>query len=324
MNYTHLTEVERYQIQALLEAGLTVTAIADQMNRHKSTISREIGRNCSVTKYSARAAQIKARRRCANSGNARQIPVDVWHKVECRLRREWSPEQISGRFKRDGIGIVSHEAIYRYVYRDKREGGQLHCHLRCQKSKRRRYGAGYDRRGRLHDRIPISERPAIVEQRLRIGDWEGDTVLGKRGMKAMVTLVDRVSRYTLIGKVERRNAPAVSDLIVRMLRPWKQMSHTLTCDNGKEFAGHRAIAKRLQIDCYFADPYASWQRGTNEQTNGLIRQYVPKSTDLDIVSSQDINRIMDRLNHRPRKTLNWRTPFEVMMQACCMGVALGS
>lgn len=324
MNYTHLTEVERYQIQALLNAGLTVTAIAGQMNRHKSTISREIGRNSSITKYSARAAQIKARKRCANGSNARQVSQGVWHKVECRLRQEWSPEQISGRFKRDGIGIVSHEAIYRYVYRDKRDGGQLHCHLRCQKSKRRRYGAGYDRRGRLHDRRPISERPAIVEQRLRIGDWEGDTVLGKRGMKAMVTLVDRVSRYTLIGKVERRSAPAVSDLIVRMLRPWKQMSHTLTCDNGKEFAGHRSIAKRLRIDCYFADPYASWQRGTNEQTNGLIRQYVPKSTDLDTVSGLDINRIMDRLNHRPRKTLDWKTPFEVMMQACYMGVALGS
>lgn len=324
MNYTHLTEVERYQIQALLDAGLTVTAIADQMNRHKSTISREIGRNCSVTKYSARAAQIKARKRCANRENARQIPQDVWNEVECCLRQEWSPEQISGRFKRDEIGIVSHEAIYRYVYRDKHDGGQLHCHLRCQKSKRRRYGAGYDRRGRLHDRRPISERPAIVEQRLRIGDWEGDTVLGKRGMKAMVTLVDRASRYTLIGKVERRSAPAVRDLIIRMLRPWKQMSHTLTCDNGKEFAGHRSIAKRLQIDCYFADPYASWQRGTNEQTNGLIRQYVPKSTDLDTVSGLDINRIMDRLNHRPRKTLNWKTPFEVMMQACYTGVALGS
>ncbi len=324
MNYTHLTEVERYQIQALLEAGLTVTAIAGQMNRHKSTISREIGRNRGVTKYSARAAQIKARRRCANDKNAPRVPGEVWRAVESCLQRDWSPEQISGRFRQDGIGMVSHESIYRYVYRDKRTGGLLHRHLRCQKSKRRRYGAGYDRRGRLHDRRPISERPAIVEQRLRIGDWEGDTVLGKRGMKAMVTLVDRVSRYTLIGKVERRSAPAVRELIVKMLKPWEQMSHTLTCDNGKEFAEHRAIAKRLQIDCYFADPYAAWQRGTNEQTNGLIRQYVPKSTDLDTVTGRDINRIMDRLNHRPRKTLGWKTPFEVMMQACSTGVALGS
>ncbi len=319
MNYTHLTEVERYQIQALLEAGLTLTAIADQMDRHKSTISREIGRNQGVYRYSARAAQIKARKRCANDGNARQITQDVWHQVDCRIRQEWSPEQISGRFKQDGIGLVSHEAIYRHVYRDKRSGGQLHCHLRCQKSKRRRYGAGYDRRGRLHDRRSISDGPSIVEQRLRIGDWEGDTVLGKRGMKAMVTLVDRASRYTLIGKVERRSAPAVRDLIIRMLRPWKEVSHTLTCDNGKEFAAHRSIAERLKIDCYFADPYASWQRGTNEQTNGLIRQYVPKSTNLDTVSGKDIDQIMHRLNHRPRKTLNWRTPFEVMMQACYGG-----
>ncbi len=323
MNYTHLTEVERYQIQALLKAGVTLTAIAGQLKRHKSTISREIGRNRGVKKYSAQTAQIKARRRCANRRNAKRINSHVWNEVERRLEQDWSPEQISGRFKQEGIGRISHEAIYRYVYRDKRIGGQLHSHLRCQKSKRRRYGAGYDRRGRLHDRRPITERPAVVEQRLRIGDWVGDTILGKRGMKAMVTLVDRASRYTLIGKVERRSAPAVRNLIVRMLKPWQQVSHTLTCDNGKEFAGHRAIAERLQIDCYFADPYASWQRGTNEQTNGLIRQYVPKSTDLGTVTGRTINQIMDRLNHRPRKTLGWKTPFEVMMQACCAGVALG-
>lgn len=324
MNYTHLTEIERYQIQSLLDAGISLTAIASQLERHKSTISREVARNRGVRKYSARGAHVLARRRCANRENVRRIEPAIWHDVETRLAQDWSPEQIAGRLQEDQLGQVSHEAIYRYVYRDKRRGGDLHRHLRCQKSKRRRYGAGYDRRGRLHDKRTISERPAVVEERVRIGDWEGDTVLGKRGMKALVTLVDRVSRYTLIGKVERRSAPAVRELIVALLHPWESVSHTLTCDNGKEFAEHRAIEDKLGMACYFADPYASWQRGTNEQTNGLIRQYVPKSTDLDTVTDEDVVQIMNKLNHRPRKVLNWKTPHEVMMQSCQTGVALRS
>ena len=209
---------------------------------------------------------------------------------------------------------MSHERIYQYIYADKRVGGALHTHLRSQKKRRKRYGSGRSRRGQIAGRVSISQRPALVERRERIGDWEGDTIVGKGHQQAIVSLTERFSRFTLLHKVERATAPAVSAAIRKQLEPWAAWVHTFTSDNGKEFAAHQEIAAALQADYYFAHPYASWERGLNENTNGLVRQYCPKKSDFSPLDQDAMQAIAHRLNHRPRKTLDYRTPFEVFFQ----------
>jgi len=190
------------------------------------------------------------------------------------------------------------------------KGGDLHKHLRCQKKRRKRYGS-YDRRGRIPNQVSIEERPAVVAERGRVGDWEGDTVIGKNHKGVLVTLVERKSLYTLIDRVARRTAAAVREAIVSELASHKGKLHTLTCDNGKEMAEHEQITEELGIKVYFAHPYSSWERGVNENTNGLIRQYFSKDRELTGVTRKEVEQAMERLNHRPRKTLGFRTPYEV-------------
>jgi transposase, IS30 family len=208
---------------------------------------------------------------------------------------------------------VSHERIYQYVYDDKRAGGTLHQHLRCQKQRRKRYGS-HDRRGQLANRRSISERPAIVEQRSRLGDWEADTIVGKAHQQAIVSLTERKSKLTLLAKVEHATAEAVEATISRLLEPLTQRVHTITSDNGREFARHQHIATKLEADFYFAHPYASWERGLNENTNGLVRQYFPKGSDFTSITDEAIAEVMQRLNHRPRKTLGFTTPHQVFYE----------
>lgn len=324
MSYTHLAREERYQIRALLDAGQTIKQIGENLGRSPSTISREVRRNQGNRgHYFPRHAHLKASARRQANTNARQIDGSLWAAVEERLREDWSPEQISARLNRKRLGRVSHERIYQRVYADKAAGGTLHRHLRCQKAKRKRYRSGRERRGKIANRRPISERPAIVDQRRRFGDWEADTVIGKRGTQSLVTLVERRSQYVAIQYVERRLSEPVTGAIINQLGKISQLVHSITFDNGKEFAGHEHIAKGLAADCYFADPYASWQRGLNEQVNGLIRQYAPKSSDLAKLSEAQIVAIVKRLNNRPRKTLGWQTPYEVLSKAAKRkGVAL--
>jgi IS30 family transposase len=205
---------------------------------------------------------------------------------------------------------ISHEWIYQHVLADKRAGGDLYKHLRCQKQRRKRYGT-YNRRGKLLNCHSIEERPAIVNHRKRLGDWEVDTLVGKDRKQALVTLTERKSRFTLLGKVSHRSAQAVRDQIQRLLLPIRDKVHTLTSDPGKEFAYHEQIAQLLQLKYYFAHPYAAWERGTNENTNGLLRQYFPKNHDLHLVSCREIDHAMSRLNFRPPKSLRFKTPFEV-------------
>lgn len=316
--YYQLTQEQRYQIYALRKTGHSRSEIAEVIGVHKSTVSRELKRNRGQRGYRPQQAQSLAIQR-RQKGTAR-ITAEVWAVVEQLLKQDWSPEQISGRLKKEQRVCISHEWIYQYVLQDQQAGGDLYRHLRCQKKRRKRYGK-YDRRGKLPNCHSIDERPAIVSRRKRLGDWEVDTILGKQHQPALVTLTERKSRFTLLGKVTQRTAQAVQNQIHKLLLPVEDQVHTLTSDHGKEFANHQQIAELLQLDFYFAHPYAAWERGTNENTNGLLRQYFPKKHDFQLVSHKEIEQATSRLNFRPRKSLRFKTPFEVFFH---LSVALTS
>lgn len=311
MIYTHLTREERYQIHALRRQGISCARIAAELNRHRTTIARELRRNAGQRGYKPAKAHDKARARQCDRRNAAELTTGQWRHVQAYLRLWLSPQQVAGRLRLEGALCVSPEAIYQHIYRDKRSGGDLASYLRCQKVRRKRYGSGQERRGVLKNRICIEQRPAIVAEKSRIGDWEGDTVIGKGHQGALVTLVERYSRYTLSQRVDSRHSTGVTQSIIELLRPHKSQCLTITFDNGKEFAEHAFIARCLDVDVYFAHPYHSWERGLNENTNGLLRQYFPKSTNFLRVSHEEVNEAVYRLNHRPRKCLGYRTPHEV-------------
>lgn len=242
-----------------------------------------------------------------------RIPFTTWVLVETLLKQDWSPEQISSRlFQEQGL-CVSHESIYLHIYQDKRQGGDLQKHLRCQKKRRKRYGK-QDRRGRIPNRISIDERPSIVNKKSRIGDWEGDTIIGKGHRGVVASLVERKTQYTVLAKSKTKQAKPVRQSIEQALAPHRNRVHTITYDNGLEFAEHQKMAQTLSTNIYFAHPYASWERGLNENTNGLIRQYLPKSRPLDNVTQKELKHIMDQLNHRPRKSLGFKTPYELFFK----------
>ncbi len=310
--YTQLTQEQRYQIYALLKMGHNQTKIADVLEVHKSTISRELRRNRGQRGYRPQQAQRLALSR--RDKVQRRIAAETWARVTSKLRQEWSPEQVSAWLQKT-VGVqVSHEWIYQHILADKRTGGELYRHLRCQQKRRKRYGS-YERRGQIPNRVSIEQRPKLVEQRKRIGDWEADTIIGKGQRQAIVTLVERKSRFTLMHKVERRTAAAVKQAILQLLAPYRAQTLTITFDNGKEFAHHQEIARQLQAKVFFAHPYASWERGSNENTNGLIRQYFPKGSDFSTITTEQISFVHERLNHRPRKCLDFLTPFMVFSQA---------
>ena len=309
--YTQLTQEQRYQISVLLKIGQNQTEIAEVIGKHKSTISRELCRNQGQRGYRPKQAhQLSLNRRKKAKP---RIQETTWALVESKLQEDWSPEQISDWLKRNTDIQVSHERIYQYILADKRTGGRLYKHLRCQKKRRKRYG-GYDRRGKLPNRRSIEERPEIVDQRQRIGDWEVDTMIGKGHRQAIVTLTERKSRFSLLRKVKRRKAKLVSAAVIDLLQPVADLSHTITADNGKEFADHERIAHELEISFFFAHPYAAWERGANENMNGLVRQYIPKNRDLSSVTDEELLQIMNKLNHRPRKCLDFKTPFQVFFE----------
>jgi IS30 family transposase len=305
--YTQLTREQRYQIKALLDTGHNQTEIAQQLEVNKSTVSREVRRNRGQRGYRPKQAHAMALRRRREKAHT-QIGPEIWALVEEKIREDWSPEQISGRLKKEGVAI-SHEHIYQYIYADKRAGGTLCSHLRCQKKRRKRYGK-HDRRGKIPNRKSIEERPEIVQQRARLGDWEVDLMLGKDQQGVMVTLTERKSRFTLLRRVSSKQSDVVAQTVIALLK-WVAHLESITADNGKEFAAHLDISQALSVDFYFAHPYASWERGTNENTNGLIRQYLPKSRSLKNVSFREETKIMDHINLRPRKCLDFRSPFEV-------------
>jgi IS30 family transposase len=308
MSYSQLTQEQRYVIYVLNKRGETQTDIADEIGVHKSTISRELDRNEGQRGYRYKQAHRFALER--RKGKAkRRITDEDWNQIEGLLKQEWSPEQISGRLDQEKNGSVSHEWIYQHVWSDKEDGGDLWEHLRCDHRYKTNYGSK-DRRGRLSDRTSIDERPNEVDEKKRIGDWEADTMIGKNHQGALLTLVERSTKYALIGHLKRKTADGVKEQQVKQLVPHQDRVLTITNDNGKEFARHEDVAEELEADIYFAHPYASWERGLSENTNGLIRQYFPKDEELKSVDSETIEETVEKLNHRPRKTLDYRTPHE--------------
>jgi len=312
MTYTQLTQEQRYQIYALLKTEQSQTKIATVIGVHKSTISREVRRNRGKRGYRPKQAHRITLKRRRNKVTKR-ITTETWARIEEKLQQDWSPEQVSGWLKKNTEAAVSHEWIYQHIYMDKRSGGNLYKHLRCQKKRRKRTG-DYDRRGKIPNQVSIEARPEIVEQRERIGDWEGDTIIGAGRQGAIVTLVERKSRFTLLKQVANRTAAVVENAILDLLMPYQAATHTITFDNGKEFSNHQSIAQKLQSVVYFAHPYASWERGTNENTNGLIRQYFPKGSDFSSITDDQISFVKERLNDRPRKCLDFLAPSMVFSQ----------
>jgi IS30 family transposase len=322
--YHHMTLSSRSQIYALKATGLSLRKIALQLKISPSTVCRELSRNRGNNGYHPEEADNKYRKRLRHAAHqAKKLSGELLKKVIQGLHLQWSPEQIAGRLRREGY-TISHESIYRLVWADKKEGGSLATHLRHAGKKYHKRSSSHAGRGLIPGRVDISKRPQIVEQKSRIGDWEGDTIIGAAHKGAIATYVDRHSKYTALCWLSSgRKAQSVAQATIQKMKRFKGKVKTLTYDNGKEFSAHRDISKALKIACYFATPYHSWERGLNEHTNGLIRQYLPKSTDLSLVSPKDLQRIEDLLNHRPRKVLNYRTPFEVFFADLApSGVAL--
>ena len=308
MSYTQLTERQRYQMSTLLNSGFSKTYIAKQLNVYPSTMTREIKRNSGLRGYRPKQANEQALARRHGSRKNQRFTDELQAIIRKYLEQKWSPEQITGYLKSTGGNWVSHERIYQFIKDDQLSGGTLYKHLRhSSKKRKKRYGAP-DRRGEIKNRVSIDKRPKIVEKRERLGDWELDTMIGKSHKGALVTIVDRCSLKTLIKKVPSKHAPIVTAACIEKLAPYAAISTTATVDNGKEFAGHQEIAKALGIDVYFAHPYSSWERGTNENTNGLIRQYIPKGSSFDKYDDEYIAFVEDQLNNRPRKCLDYLTP----------------
>ena len=310
---THLTLEERYQIQAFRRFGTGHNKIARVLGRSRSTIDREVKRNKAVEEhYSANHADALARARLRSRAraNARRIDPAVWKRVHKDLIH-FSPDLIAGRLRLEGSELrVSHESIYAYIYADKRTGGHLWRLLPCQKLRRRRYGAGRARRHLIPNRVPIEMRPTIVELKTRFGDWEGDTLDDKTHNNAVVTLVERRSMLIALAAVKKRSTELVCRAIIDALKRIDLPAHTLTLDNGAEFCAHGRITEALGTRCYFAKPYAAWQRGLNENHNGLVRRYIPKKSSLANYTQAQLDIIAGYLNNRPRKKLGYLTPLE--------------
>ena len=312
--YKQLTHKERYQIYALIKEGLNYTQIANNIGVHKSTISREIKRNSdNKNSYHPDSASIETFVRHKNKPKFIKINKTCEKWIRKLLKLDWTPEQIAGRLKEQRLFDITHESIYQYIYKNKANGGRLYLHLARKMKRYQKRDTKYNSRGLIVNRVPISKRPKIVNQKIRIGDWEVDTIIGKYHQGAIVTIVDRKSKFTLMRKLPTKEAIGVSNAIIELLYPVKQFTHTITSDNGKEFSLHENISKSLDTKFYFCDPYSSWQRGLNENTNGLIRRYIPKKTEFIDISNEEILMIQNSLNHRPRKALGFKTPFEVFM-----------
>jgi IS30 family transposase len=312
MAYHQLTSEERYTISLLRKEGHSPAAIARTLGRHRSTITREFARNCCRYdgNYRCSKAQERTNSRRRRSRLGRQHTPAQYALVNALLVLKWSPEQISGHLRRAGKFAVSHETIYRHVWADQERGGGLYLHLRGSRKQRRKRYRSVDFRGKLANKRMIGERPAAVETRRQFGHWEIDTVMGKGEKDCIVTLVERKSGFTLIGKLPDRTVASLNLRTVQLIKRHAGAFRTITADNGTEFHGYARIEDATGTRFYFATPHHSWERGTNENTNGLIRQYLPKGKSMANITQADCDRIARQLNTRPRKRLDYRTPEE--------------
>jgi len=309
----HLTSKERYQIWSLKGSGKNISTIARTIGRHRSSISRELKRNKSPGGYDPEKADFKARKRQKEAHKYRKFTKEMQIFIKEKIEDDWSPEQIEGYCKKNGINMVSDQRIYEYIREDKSKKGSLYKHLRHTKKKRKKYGVD-DYRGQIRDKRSIDDRPQIVDLKSRFGDWEADTVIGNNHKGCILTLVERKTKLTFIVNVGNKKSEKVAAAIIEKLTPFKKLCHTITFDNGKEFARHKEIENKLGVKIYFAHPYSSYERGLNENTNGLIRQYIPKRTDFRNLPDFIFTGIARKLNTRPRKTLNFASPIEAFLQ----------
>jgi len=310
MNYEQLTQEERYQIYGLIKAGYNQKEISESIKRSPSSISRELNRNKGRKGYRPKQAHNMAEQRRKLAEKKIKITPTVKALIDTLLVT-LTPEQIAGRIKLETGLSLHHESIYRYIYQDKSAGGKLYKYLvRASKKYRKRYGT-YDKRGQIVNRVSIEERPDVVDKKSRIGDWEGDTVIGKGRKNAFVTMVERKTLYLVVKRIESKHADITAGALIESMMPLKDSVLTITLDNGKEFAQHERVSEQLGADIYFAHPYSSWERGINENTNGLLRRYFPKGTDFMALSETEIEAAVYALNHRPRKTRGFKTPYEL-------------
>ena len=313
MTYHQVTSAERYTLGLLRQRGLSAATIARTLGRHRSTIGREVRRNGTPRDgcYRPQLAEWYARRRRSYSRRNRRFSSREWAQVQELLREDWSPDQVAGWLRRFHLLRISHETIYRHIWADKRAGGTLHQHLRgARKQRRKRYGR-YDSRGRLAGKRMITARPACIATRQELGHWEGDTMLGaSQAGPCVLSLVERKSGYLLLGQLRRRTSAFVNHRARQLIAGQPHPVRTITVDNGTEFHDYAALEQATGTEFYFATPHHAWERGTNENTNGLVRQYLPKRQSMAHLTQHDCNRIAAKLNHRPRKRLGYRTPEE--------------
>ncbi len=313
MTYRQITFAESYTLGLLRQGGLALAAIARMLGRHRSTIGREVRRNGTPRDgcYRPQLAEWYARGRRSRSRRNRRFSAADWARVQTLVREDWSPEQIAGRLRRRRKLAISHETIYRYLWEDKHAGGTLYHHLRgARKQRRKRYGR-YDSRARLAGKRLITTRPPIVDARTQLGHWEGDTVLGaSQAGPCVLSLVERKTGYLVVGKLQRRSTAEVNQRAQQLIDAQPHPVRTLTVDNGTEFHDYAALERATATRFYFATPHHAWERGTNENTNGLLRQYLPKGQSMAHLTQADCDRIALKLNQRPRKRLGYRTPEE--------------
>jgi IS30 family transposase len=312
----HLTYEERCQISSYQRNGFTQTEIASLIGRLQSVISRELRRNSIESEYDGVQAQKKAElRQAVANARRKKMTFEVMERIQELLREsDASPEQISGRLKKLHGIQVSHETIYQFIWKDKSRGGTLYEHLRHRAKKYNKRSGKNAGRGLIPNRVDIDQRPAIVELKERVGDFELDTVVGAKQRGVIVTAVDRASKYSLFKREFEGTAINVENAICTRLAPFAQLGffHTATSDNGKEFSNHESMVQRLGGAFFFAKPYHSWERGLNEHTNGLLRQYFPKGTDFTTISDENLAAAEWKINNRPRKILNYQTPAEAL------------
>lgn len=311
-NYKQLTYAQRCQIYALKKTNISQQKIATLIGTSQSAISRELKRNTGKRGYRyQQAQQLTNHRRITATKNVKMTPELIAF-IHNKLQEKWSPEQISGWLTTQSNVKISHESIYRHIWNDKKLGGQLYKYLRRKGKVYQSRAISTAGRGHIKNRVSIDERPNIVDEKSRIGDWEIDLVIGKGHSGALLTIVERQTSFTVSTRIFDKQAATVTAATIALLEPYKAAVLTITADNGKEFAYHEEVTKAVNSPVYFADPYCSWQRGLNENTNGLLRQYWPKKTDFKLISAAEVDEVIVQLNNRPRKKLHYQTPSHLM------------
>ena len=320
----HLTKEQRYQIKAYLNCGKSKIFIAESLKVNKTTIYRELKRNSNKRgRYNPDFAQELSTERKERFASNRKFTTSVEKYIKKQIEQEqWSPEQIAGYCKSEGIDMVSHERIYQYLRLDKAKGGTLYKHLRHQLKHRKRPVSG--KQNTIKDKVSIEFRSDIINNKERFGDWEIDLIIGKDGKGAIVTIVERTTAFFLMKKLPfGKKAEELADTVIDMLMPYKKFVHSITSDNGTEFAEHIKMSKKLLAEFFFAHPYSSWERGLSEYTNKLVRQYIPKKSIFSLYSEKEIKNIQHKINRRPRKNLNYDNPKNLFYKLVNQKVAFG-